>query len=171
MQTKHTSSPPRSPRRRGTAEFEALFAAIFLLGIIFLGAAAMRIGIARMSSGDQAQYLTWHDAYDTDNPQYTNGPLSQPITGLDSLRSDPLPNRVYAAEVDIPVIYGTGYGSTPSAVTLHEIAIVPGPTWNISGNPIRGADQAMIENWFENYAQDSIGEVSVPLALDPSWYP
>ena len=157
-------------RYRGTAEVEVLYCVIFILAIMLLAYAAQKISAARMNAGENAQYLTWHDAYDDPTPQYDNGPLSTPVSGAETLRPESLPNRVYSANPSNSVSWSSAVIGTQT-VTVGATAMVPGPTWNLSATPVGGPDQIMLQTWFEDYAQESFGEVATPLGLDPAWYP
>ena len=156
--------------RRGTAEVEALFAALFLLGILLLAVTAVRINTGRMLAGDMAQYETWRDAYGVQTPQYTSGAFSVAVSGPETLRSEALPNRVHADNATPGMIVMTN-GTARSTVTVHEVAIVPGPTWNLSAMPVGGDDRAVTEAWFEGFMQEQVGDVAGQLYLDPAWQP
>jgi hypothetical protein len=164
--------PHSGPARRGVAEIELLMVIPLLLSIIFLLGAMLILGPARLLNIVKPNEMAYRDATTADDPQLTD--VSEPEIVPDPMLQinqslPPLPNRVHAAESDQSETIKVGSIALPT-FTLVNKAAYTSPTWAYSSWP-DSSDASVLEDWLNQYADQSKETVSDPLMLAPAWPP
>lgn len=157
--------------RRGSAEIELLIVCIILLSLLLLVAGMLTIGGARTRVVQEAAYQAMHDATEAAAPQYDS---DNPIIGIADLRAPALPNRVHITTPSASAGGQTGGDGGTFRTTVHGRAAAISPTWAYSAYPIGGADQAILQDWFEQFVLESPGLDSSTrnsLGLAAPWQP
>ena len=158
----------RQRRRRGTAELELAMAIPVLIAIIFLAAAGLRLGLARLDLEFAVQQAALFDATVAGAPQYAPNSDLTPPDGIEAIRPE-LPNRMHVAELTVTSDYTTGFLKL-KPVTLKEKVAVLGATWAYSAYPDPD-DRQVLQDWFTQYVDESHADIATPLGLQPAWTP
>jgi hypothetical protein len=158
--------------RRGAAEIELIYIIPILLTIIFLLGAMLTLGPARILNIVKPNEMAYRDATTANPPQLDSAPgpevVPDPMLQINSALP-PLPNRVNTAESDQPETIKFGNIQLPSFTLVNQAAYIS-PAWAYSNWP-NASDAPLLQDWMEQYAEQSKEEVEDPLKLAPAWPP
>lgn len=160
----------RCTERHGIAEIELVLSVLLLITVLMLLQGAMRLGVARLGTGQQAGFQAFHNATADVLPQYVTDPDSTPVVGYSDIRSG-LPNRLHVPRPTAPVTVFTGDSQSTLSAQMEGAAALGGPFWIYTAYPVGGGDESMTRLWFEDYADESHTRYADSLGLVPPWAP
>jgi len=152
-----------------------LLAVLLLISCLFLLRGLADLGVGRVHGEGDARTAAFQDATIANPPIYAPDPAPQagintdPLPGYTTLRPG-LPLRMHVARLANTISVTSGVNETLAPVTLHSSAAVPSPAWALDGFPDT-ADQADVQTWFTNYADESTATIRNPLDLAAPWSP
>lgn len=167
--SKSSTCTKQRRRARGTAEIEAIFAILVLMGILFLAVSAARLASARMKTAQLASFEAFKDGTDRRIPLHVDDTTVPPFGGVGDIRPG-LPSRMHVPMETREVELFTGDKDDPNPMKVRSIAALAAPAWSGSGWPV-GGDESTTADWFTTFVEDSHGEVIDPLMLDDTWRP
>jgi len=158
--------------RRGTAEIELIVSCPLLIAIVLLSLGLMKISISRQDANRQAMFEAYENATADPTPQYTGDAAFPPINGFGTINPSiaGLPNRVQDPKVTEFATVLPNSSDTFTA-TVGASAAMISPAWTFSAYPVGQTDQQPMQQWLQNYVDESHSQVQTSLALSPAWVP